>query len=164
METLQAQKNIYRFFRLSVLAKGATSAAEIIGGVFIFFVPPALIAQLVLTAVGPELADDPNDFVATHLASIAHQFALSSSLFIAVYLLSRGLIKFGLVVALLKNKLWAYPASLAVLGLFVVYQLYQIAITHSVIIAALTLFDLVVMYFIWREYVVVREHLHTNAG
>lgn len=159
METPAQQENIYRFFRLSVLAKGALSALEIAGGLLVLIIPPAVVANLVLVLTAPELAEEPGDFIASHLAALAHQFALSSTLFISLYLLSRGLVKLGLVVALLKNKLWAYPASLAVLGLFVVYQLYQIAATHSALIIALTLFDFVVMYFIWREYRVVQEHL-----
>jgi uncharacterized membrane protein len=163
METPAQEKNIYQFFRLSVLAKGAISALEIVGGLLILVVPPALVAKIVLLLTAPELIEDPSDFMATRLAMLAHQFALSSSLFIAFYLLSRGLIKLGLVVALLKNKLWAYPASFAVLGLFVLYQLYQIVMTHSALIIALTLFDFVVMYFIWREYQVVREHLHATT-
>ncbi len=153
------EKNIYEFFRLSVIAKGAISAFEITGGLLILIIPPAMVANVMLTLTGPELIEDPGDFIATHIAALAHQFALSSSVFIAFYLLSRGLIKLGLVVALLKNKLWAYPVSLGVLGLFVLYQLYQIVLTHSVLIIALTLFDFVVMYFIWREYRVVTEHL-----
>ena len=103
------------------------------------------------------VVEDPSDFIAIHLLQIAQQFSLTSSTFIAVYLLSRGVIKLALVVALLKNQLWAYPASLAVLGLFVIYQIYQTAITFSPFIIALTIFDLVVMWFIWREYEVLRE-------
>ena len=155
MESRQ-EKEIYWLFRLSVLGKGALSALEILGGVLVLVIPPAFVANIVLTLTRPELAAEPGDIVASTLASVAHQFALSSSIFIAFYLLSRGLIKLGLVVALLKNKLWAYPASLVVLGLFVAYQVYQILVTHSLLISALTAFDLVVMYFIWREYQVVR--------
>jgi uncharacterized membrane protein len=78
--------------------------------------------------------------------------------FVALYLISRGLIKAFLIGALLKNKLWAYPWSLVVLALFVVYQLYQILTAHSLIVIAITLFDLVVMYFIYREWRIVKEH------
>jgi uncharacterized membrane protein len=70
--------------------------------------------------------------------------------------LSRGLVKFALVVALLKNQLWAYPSSLVVLGLFVVYQMYQIATAFSALLVFLTIFDLIVIWFIWKEYQVVR--------
>ena len=52
----------------------------------------------------------------------------SAVLFGAVYLLTHGLVKVVLVVALLLNKLWAYPAMIAVLLLFIGYQLYRIVL------------------------------------
>ena len=39
------------------------------------------------------------------------------------------------------------------------YQIYEIYHTHSVFLIALTLFDFVVMWFIWREYEVLKSHL-----
>jgi uncharacterized membrane protein len=87
---------------------------------------------------------------------LSAQLSAASVTFIAVYLLSRGLIKVALIAAMLKRMLWAYPAALVVIGLFVLYQLYQIAATHSWFIVLLTIFDLIVMYFIWREYEVLR--------
>jgi len=156
--TPQDERRIGEYFRLGVIIKGAISAAEIVGGVIIFFVPLSAVTDFVTRFAQSELLEDPNDFIATHSLALAQQFALTSSTFIALYLLSRGLIKLFLVVALLKNQLWAYPSSLVVLGLFVVYQLYQIFLTTSIFIIALTIFDLIVMWFIWREYQVLRLH------
>ena len=64
-----------------------------------------------------------------------------------------------LVIGLLKNKLWAYPASLIALGLFVLYQLYRFSYTHGAGLIVLTVFDLLVMSLIWHEYRLVRRHL-----
>ncbi len=122
----------------------------------IFFVPLAPITDLVTRLAQSELLEEPGDFIATHSLALAQQFALTGSTFIALYLLARGGIKLLLIIALLKNQLWAYPSSLVVLGLFVIYQLYQIFLTTSIFIIALTIFDLVVMWFIWREYKVLR--------
>jgi uncharacterized membrane protein len=55
--------------------------------------------------------------------------------------------------------MWAYPASLAALGLFIVYQLYRFTDTHGIGLIILTIFDLVVMVLIWQEYKVVRQHV-----
>jgi len=60
---------------------------------------------------------------------------------------------------LLRNKLWAYPVSLVVLGLFIVYQLYRFSYTHGFGLIVLTVFDVFVMGLIWREYRLVRRHL-----
>jgi len=78
--------------------------------------------------------------------------------FYAFYLLSHGIIKAALVIGLLRNKLWAYPASLVVLGIFIVYQLYRFSYTHGFGLIVLTVFDVFVMGLIWHEYRLVRRH------
>jgi uncharacterized membrane protein len=50
----------------------------------------------------------------------------------AFYLLSHGLVKVLLVAGLLREKLWAYPASLIVLSAFIAYQTYRYSSTHSI--------------------------------
>jgi uncharacterized membrane protein len=154
----QEEKRIRTYFFVSVFLKGLISAIEVIAGVVVLFVPITYFASLVLRYAQGELIENPNDFIATNLASLAHQFSIASSIFIALYLLSRGAIKLSLVVALFKNQLWAYPSSLVVLGLFVIYQIYQISATFSPLIIALTIFDFVVMWSIWREYRIMRTH------
>lgn len=155
--TPQQENRITLYFRLSVFLKGGISLVEIVAGILALFIPVSTVTDFLVHLAQGELAEEPADFIAGQLLHFAQQFSLASSTFIAMYLLSRGAIKLALVIALLKNQLWAYPSSLVVLGLFVVYQIYQIVVTHSPFIIALTMFDLVVMWFIWREYEVLRE-------
>ena len=162
--TQENESRIRLYFRISIFLKGLISFFEVIGGVLALFIPTAYITSMVVQLAQGELAEEPGDFIATHLIALAQQFSFTSGTFIAIYLLSRGLIKLGLVVALLKNQLWAYPASLVVLGLFVLYQLYEIVVMHSLFIVALTLFDLIVMWFIWREYSVVKYEMKHEAS
>lgn len=105
-----------------------------------------------------ELIEDPQDFIASHLVSMASNFSVSTQHFYAFYLLSHGLVKIALVAGLLRNKLWAYPASLVILSLFIAYQVYRFSYTHSVGLVVLTAFDLIVMVLIWHEYHLVQKH------
>ena len=105
-----------------------------------------------------ELLKNPNDFVAGYFLQSALKFSVATKTFAAFYLLSHGVVKLLLVVALLRGKLWAYPASLVVLGLFILYQVYRYTLTHSLGLIALTVFDLVVIWLIFHEYRVIREH------
>ncbi|MDB5225567.1 MAG: hypothetical protein JWL87_519 [Candidatus Adlerbacteria bacterium] len=161
---LLQEKRVTRYFRISVILKGAISLAEIAVGVLVSFVPVSFFTDALMRFAQGELVEEQGDFIATHLVSLSQQFSVESGAFIAFYLLSRGLIKLVLIIALLKNQLWAYPSSLAVLGLFVAYQAYQIAAAHSLFIVALTVFDLVVMWFIWKEYLIVRLHRQAKGG
>ena len=159
IEERMNQRRIHRIFEISVLLKGAHALIECVGGFVLAFVSTSAIASLVNALTQEELIEDPNDFVGTHLLSLTRDFTLSTQHFYAFYLLSHGVIKVFLVVGLLRNKLWSYPASLVVLGLFIVYQLYRFSYTHGFGLIVLTVFDIFVMWLIWHEYRLVRRHL-----
>jgi uncharacterized membrane protein len=153
------ERRIHQIFEVSILLKGAHALIECVGGLALAFVSTSAITGLVNSVTQDELIEDPNDFVATHLISLTQNFSLSTQHFYTFYLLSHGIIKVFLVIGLLRNKLWAYPASLGVLGLFIVYQLYRFSYTHGFGLIVLTVFDVFVMGLIWHEYRLVRRHL-----
>jgi uncharacterized membrane protein len=146
------EQRIHRIFEISVLMKGAHAVIEIVGGMALYLVATETVAALVKSATQEELIEDPNDFVASHLLTMAQHFSVQSKSFYAFYLLSHGLVKLLLVVGLLRNQLWSYPASLVALTAFIIYQLYRFSYTHSPGLMALTVFDLLVMTLIWHEW------------
>ena len=152
------EKNIHQFFLFSIILKGLNAIGEIIGGVMVLIISQDLILRVVLYLTQEELTDDPTDKVANFLINSAQQFSISSKHFIAFYLLSHGVIKLWLVVGLLKNKLWAYPASMAVFVLFIFYQIYRYFHTYSVWLLALTVFDIIIIWLVWHEYNYLRVH------
>ncbi|TPK92656.1 DUF2127 domain-containing protein [Mesorhizobium sp. B2-4-12] len=152
------EQRVHRIFEVSLLLKGAHALVECVGGLLLAFVSTSTIVSLVNRLTQEELTEDPNDFIASHLMHAASHFSVGTQHFYAFYLLSHGLIKLALVVGLLRGKLWAYPASLVALLLFIVYQLYRFSYTHSAGLIVLTLFDLIVIWLIWHEYRLVRRH------
>ena len=152
MNKLGRQHLRERLFRISVLLKGLNAALEIVGGVTLFAVSPAFILRTIALLTQDEIAEDPRDLVANFLRRAASHISPASQHFAAFYLLIHGVIKIGLVGALLKQKLWAYPSAVIVFGAFIVYQLYRFTLTHSIGLIALSLFDLVVIWLIHLEY------------
>jgi len=152
------ERRIHQMFEVSVILKGAHALIECMGGLSLAFVSTGAIAALVMTLTQEELIEEPHDFVATHLLVLAQNFSVSSQHFYAFYLLSHGIVKIFLVIGLLANKLWSYPASLAVMSLFILYQLYRFFYTRSLGLIVLTVFDLIVMVLIWHEYRLLRRH------
>ena len=73
-------------------------------------------------------------------------------IFGAIYLLVHGAVKIVLVIALLLNKLWAYPSMIIVLLIFIGYQLYRIALQPSAALALLSAFDVLIVTLTWLEY------------
>lgn len=152
------EQRVHRIFEFSLLLKGAHALIECIGGLLLALVGTGTIVSLVKWMTQEELVEDPNDFIAGHLMNAANHFSVGTQHFYAFYLLSHGLIKIALVAGLLRGKLWAYPASLVALLLFIVYQLYRFSYTHSAGLIVLTIFDLIVIWLIWHEYRLVRRH------
>jgi uncharacterized membrane protein len=153
------EHRIHQFFQLSLVLKGAHALVECAGGVLLWVISTKTIVGWVNWLSMQELIEDPHDFVATHLLEMAQHFTVGTKNFYTYYLVSHGLVKIVLIAGLLMEKLWAYPASLVVLGLFILYQVYRFSYTHSLGLVALTLFDLLVLVLIWHEYRLVRRHL-----
>jgi uncharacterized membrane protein len=156
------EKRIHEAFEVSILLKGAHAVIECIGGLILGFVSAEAVRSLVNRFTQDELAEDHRDIVATHLLHWAQGFSVQSQHFYAFYMLSHGVVKLFLVAGLLRNKPWAYPASLVVMGLFIAYQLYRFSYTHGVGLILLTIFDVVVIALVWHEYRLVTHNLPTE--
>jgi uncharacterized membrane protein len=76
-----------------------------------------------------------------------------------VYLWLHAAIKLTAVVGILRNLLWAYPFSLISLGLLMLYQVYSMVVRFSVGMFLLTVFDVFILWLIWREYGKVKTAL-----
>jgi len=96
---------VHRVFTIGILAKGLNGVMEILAGGFLFLVPPATLSQVLLFLTRHELIEDPHDLLANYLVSVARQLSVNTQWFGAVYLLSHGVIKVGLVLALWQRHL-----------------------------------------------------------
>jgi uncharacterized membrane protein len=159
---MEQEREIYLLFKGSLFLKGAISFFEIVFGTVALFIPVSAITTFAGFITQDEINEDPGNFLANHILSAAHLITTLGTVYIGLYLISRGLLKLGLIIALFKNKLWAYPWSLAVLGTFMIFQIYEIIKAHSLAVIIITLFDCVVMYSIWKEWHIVKDHLTTT--
>jgi uncharacterized membrane protein len=152
MDVFKPQNWLDRVFEVGIIGKGLNGAAELIGGVLLLLLRPDRIHHVVVALTQGELSEDPGDFVATHLLHTASGLTGNAVLFGAVYLLAHGVVKVALVIALLLNKIWAYPWMIVVLVVFIGYQLYRIALNPTAGLIALTVFDVAIVALTWREY------------
>lgn len=60
------EKTLYRLFFISVWLKGGAGLSEKLAGHSFFFVTPTAIERFVVFLMAPELAEDPNDWIATN--------------------------------------------------------------------------------------------------
>jgi uncharacterized membrane protein len=154
------EKQIHQAFEIGVILKGLHAFLELAVGALLVFMSSNTIVNIVASLTQEELTEDPNDLVAHYLFQSAQHLSVGGRAFAAWYLLSHGVIKLLLVVGLLKKKLWAYPASLVVLGFFILYQVYRFTLTHSLWLVLLSIFDLIVIGLVWHEYQLMRRVGH----
>lgn len=151
------ERRVHRLFEISVLLKGAHALIECFSGLMLALIGTQTIVDLAKLLTQDELIEDHADFIANRLLDFAQHFSVSTQHFYAFYLLSHGIIKLLLVAGLLNGRLWAYPAALGAMGLFILYQLYRYSYTRGVGLIVLSVFDLVVIVLIWHEYMIVRR-------
>ena len=156
------EKRIHQILVVSVLFKGIHALIEIVGGIALYLVSTATIVATIQRYSYDELVEDRNDWIATNLLQFARTFSVAEHNFYAFYLLSHGIIKSVLVIGLLRERLWSYPASFAVFGAFIAYQLYRYSFTHDFALILLSIFDLFVIYLAVHEYRLLRKHLPTH--
>jgi len=142
------ERRVHQIFAVSVSLKGLHALLEIAGGIALYGFSADAIARWL----------DEID----RGGLVARYFDLSEQNFYAFYLLSHGLVKVVLVYGLLKEKLWAYPASFVVFGAFIAYQLYRYSFTHELSLIFLSVFDLFVIALAIHEYRLLRKHLPTH--
>lgn len=143
---------IHDFFLVGIILKGINAIIELLGGLLLYFLSNQKIVQIMIALTSDELSEDPRDKISHFLLQSAEQLSVGNRLFASFYLFSHGIIKLGLVIALLKRKLWAYPLAIAVFFLFIIYQMYKYTYGHSAWLIALSLFDLFVIVATWLEY------------
>lgn len=117
--TKMNERRIHQVFEVSILLKGAHAAIEFAGGIALALIPTSTIVKLANAITQEELIEDPKDFIATHLLALAQSFSIETKHFYSFYLLSHGAVKLLLVIGLLRERLWSYPASLIVLAIFI---------------------------------------------
>ena len=152
-----AETDIRRLFRASLWLKGAHSLVEVLSGLALALISHDTIVAIATALTRAELMEDPRDLVANALRQAAEGFTTDTQSFAAWYLFSHGLIKLVLVAAVLANRVWAYPAFMAAMIGFILYQAYRMSFEVSFVLVAITVLDAVVLVLAWHEYGYVRR-------
>ena len=146
------ERGIHEAFLLTVVLKGLDGILEVVLGILLTFTTfTDTVSNTVFFLTQNEIIEDPDDFFATHLRAFASQ-SHEAFLLGGLYLVAHGLVKAFLSGALWRNYAWAYPAAMAFLGLFILFQLISISVTGSIPLILLTLFDIAMFWLVFHEY------------
>jgi uncharacterized membrane protein len=140
-----------RLFDAGVIIKGIDGVIQTLAGALLLFDAGA-IQTWIWVWISHRRPEQAGDLLARMLAKMAALLSTDTKTFAAYYLLGHGAVKVFLAVYLLRERMWAFPVSIAIFGLFVVYQLHRFTFTHSISLLGLALLDVVVIGLIWREW------------
>ena len=141
-----------KIFHGGIAIKGFDGLLECIGGILIWFIKPSAMNEFLRVAALHDLPGKYDEVIIAHLFHWTQSLEHGGRVFASAYLITHGLSKALLVVLLWMNKLWAYPLTMVVFAIFCVYQMHRYTHTHSILLVLLTIFDLILIYLTWREY------------
>jgi uncharacterized membrane protein len=145
-------KTVHFLFDIGLIGKAVDGLLEIVGGIVLLVVNPGQIDGLLRMITLHELDEDPHDLVANFLLHAAQHLSSGTQTFAAFFLLWHGAVKVGLVWALFRKYLWAYPVAIIAFALFLAYQFYRYSHTHSVWLMGISILDVFVIVLTWLEY------------
>ncbi|KDN22833.1 DUF2127 domain-containing protein [Amycolatopsis rifamycinica] len=142
-----------RFFRIALVLKALDGALQVIGALILAFVPASTVSGFTHAVITRDLLGDPSGTLARHLSSATENFLHGDTKTFAVaYLLAHGVIKLGLVWALARKIVRAYPVAAVVLAAFVVYEVFRAVHTHSIALPFFAALDVLIIVLVLREY------------
>ena len=152
MTGLFAEKNLHRFFEFGVFIKGFNGIIETISGFLVLFVSKTSFYKIFSLLWRRELFEDPNDKLINFAGHRLLQLSNGAKEFAALYILFHGILNIFLAIGLYREKPWAYPVAVGFNSVVIGYQIYRVAYHHSLVLAALTVFDIFFVWLIWHEY------------
>ena len=150
---------LHPLFEASLVVKGALAASEGLAGLGLLITTNARILAFVDWLTRSEIVQDPQDKMALVARHLTEGLSIQSQHFYALYLCAHGGLKLLMVVLLARGVRWAYPAAMALLAGFVLYQMEHWMQTHAAPLLILSGFDTIMIALVWREWrTVPRRH------
>lgn len=142
------EKRIHQIFQVTVALKGLHGLVEVIGGIALALFSTDAILRLLYHL-------DKHQIVARHFSTGEHHYYVW-------FFLSHGALNLAVAIGLLLEKLWAYPAAVVILVLFIVLQMHRFFHVHDPGLLVFSILDVIVIALAVHEYRLLRKHLPTH--
>ena len=142
----------HRLFVVAMWWRIGYGVLRIIFGLAVLKVVGMPLIDVVSSMMGHELNTDPNDMLYSFINSLLINHPVYVTYFLSFYFIFWGIVDVVLSYNLIKHRLWAFPMSVLLIALFILYELVRFGHTHSKILLAVMIVDICILWFIWREY------------
>ena len=142
------ERRIHQIFVITVALKGLHGIVEIVGGIALAVFSTDAILRLLYHW-------DKHQLVTRHFSTGEHHYYVW-------FFLSHGALNLALAIGLLFEKLWAYPAAMVVLALFIILQMHRFIQVRDPSLVLFSILDVIVIGLAVHEYRLLRKHLPTH--
>lgn len=146
------ERDLLWLFDSALILKVIHGVFEVVAAILVLVIPPAFVMKAAEFITAGELAQEPNDFIATTILTAAQTFAVHPHFFIALYLALHGVIKVILIIGIFAGKRIAYPLFMVSLSLFGVYEVYRGFARQELLLYVLAIFDFLLIILTVHEY------------
>lgn len=145
-------KTFDEIFRLGMVWRIGYGTLRLIVGFFLLRHIGTPVSDIFTRAFRSEFFEEPREHFIHAVGPFTHHFSFEVTYFLAIYMIFWGIIDVFLSIQLLRLKLWAFPLTMWLIALFIVYETYRYTHTHSLILLAIIIIDLGLIWLINGEY------------
>jgi len=147
------QKYWHELFEAGVALKAFNSVWETAGGILLLTGLHSWLSRGFVFITSSTFFGERNEFIFRVLDSQLHHLnVVSTRTFVGAYLLFHGIMNAFLAYNLYRNRLWAYPTMIVFSSIFFVYQVFRLLHTHSLMLLAVSVFDIAFIILTWHEW------------
>ncbi len=120
------------------------------------------LADFIYTLMSHEFSGRAGDIVLEHLYTLFTIHDFTVTYFIAVYFIFWGMVDIVLSLCLLRHVRVAFPISMFLIALFIVYSIFRFSFTHSFMLLYVIIIDIGILFLIYREYLQLKLTTQTS--
>ena len=140
------------FFKLAMYWRILYGAMRICGGVWLWHMIGKPVTELLPYILHEDPAFSSGRPVSHFLHSLLSEHGLHITYFVAIYLIFWGVVDIFISIALLLQQIWAFPVSMIVIIGFLIYAIFRLAHTHSLMLFGIICLDTFILSLIYKEY------------
>lgn len=146
------EKTSSKLFSISMWWRIVYGVMRIFFGLALLKVIGAPLIEIITSIMEHELMSKSPDIIYTFISSLLTEHNFSVTYFLSFYFIFWGSVDIFLSYHLLKDNLWAFPISMVLICLFIIYSLFRFTFTHSLILLGVVVLDIIILFLINQEY------------
>jgi uncharacterized membrane protein len=163
VEDITSPKNLSLFFKLSMWWRILYGGLRILLGTHFLYLIGQPLSEPIYALMSHEITGRTGDFVLEKMYYLFEHHDFTVTYFIASYFIFWGIVDIILSWCLLRHIERAFPMTMALISLFILYGIFRFTHTHSLVLLFVLILDIFILFLIHTEYKKFkREHLFQN--